>query len=543
MKKVLIIQKDNFIISIGSKDVPIKDKFTLINGKIKKNLLNKYKNNLYLEISENLNKIPIEKYIGFLQEGSGEFHELQKSRRLINFIHEYRKIVSSNILLFSQYNEVVDNLILILRYNMLLKKKESLLKELELTKQYKKSSEITASTDLVKKLNESLTINKKKLKFLEEDYFQRKNQVDQIKKTISEYNSKIQELTKQKKQYFSQINKITREMTGDTPEPKKELNNNITESGTKITNAEKIKNFQKKAKEIQFEITKIKSKKSQTQFKLEELTVVFEIYKKDYQELVELINNEEKRIIDLQSELKNIIKDEGNTFVQDLDLIDLKSFKPSQEIKDDLKKTETELNKIILPKDFNTPQNPNDLSPITKKLKELDEKIKNQESKIMITINEKDILESFEEFRRLENNLYEIESLVNKFLSEINIKSQLRIIVNDDNKYFFIEITFIRNDKEKVNFDGLTTPEKIFFIMAFYISIKLNIKIENIIFSNVSILSIYDKAGSIYRTIRKILPIFEMEDKLSRFNLIFIISNLELKREIKNLKIYTIQES
>ncbi len=543
MNKVLIIQKDNFIISIGSNDVPIKNKFTLINGKIKKNLLNKYKNNLFLEISKNLNKIPIEKYIGFLQEESEEFHELLKSRRLLNFIHEYRKIVSSNIILFSQYNEVVDNLILILRYNLLLKKKESLLKELELSKQYKKSSDITASTDLIKKLNESLAINKKNLKFLEEDYFQRKNQVDQIKKTISEYTSKIQELTKQKKQYFSQINKITREMTGDPPEPKKELRNNITESGNKITNADKIKNFQKKAKEIQFEITKIKSKKSQTQFKLEEITLVFEIYEKDYQELVELINNEEKRIIDLQSELKNKIKDEENTLIQDLDLIDLKSFKPSQEIKDDLKKTESELNNIILTKYFNIPRNPNDLSPITKKLKDLDEKIKNPESKIIITINEKDILESFEEFRRLEKHLNEIESLVNKFLTEINIKSQLRIIVNDDNKYFFIEITFIRNDKEKVDFDGLTTPEKIFFIIAFYISIKLNIKIENIIFSNISILSKYDKAGSIYRTIRKILPIFEREYNLSRFNLIFIISNLELKREIKNLKINTIQES
>ena len=151
MKKVLIIQKDKSIISIGSKDVPIKDKFTLINGKIKKNLLNKYKNNLFLEISENLNKIPIEKYIAFLQEESVECHDLLKSRRLLNFIYEYRKIVSSNIVLFSQYNEVVDNLILILRYNLLFKKKESLLKELELSKQYKKSSDITASTDLIKK--------------------------------------------------------------------------------------------------------------------------------------------------------------------------------------------------------------------------------------------------------------------------------------------------------------------------------------------------------------------------------------------------------
>lgn len=498
---------------------------------------------MFLEISENLNKIPIEKYIGFLQEESKEFHELLKSRRLLNFIHEYRKTVSSNIILSSQYNEILENLILVLRYNLLFKKKESLLKELELSKHYKKSSDITASTDLIKKLNESLAINKKKLKFLEEDYFQQKNQVDQIKNTINEYNSKIQELTKQKKQYFSQINKITREMTGDTPELKKELNNNITESDTKITNAEKIKNFQKKAKGIQFEITNIMSKKSQTHLKLEEKTPVFEIYEKDYQELVEMINNEEKRINDLKSELKNKIRDEESTFNMDLDLIDLKSFKSSHEIKDDLKKTESELNKIILPKDFNTPQNPNDLTPIIKKLKELDEKIKNQESKIIITINEKEILECFEEFRRLEKNLNEIESLVNRFLSEINIRSQLRIIVNDDNKDFFIDITFIRNEKEKFDFEGLTTPEKIFFIIAFYISIKLNVKIENIIFSNASILSKYNKAGSIYRTIRKILPIFEMEDGLSRFNLIFIISNLELKREIKNLKINTIQES
>ncbi|MFW9987862.1 MAG: hypothetical protein ACFFC3_04340, partial [Candidatus Odinarchaeota archaeon] len=87
-----------------------------------------------------------------------------------------------------------------------------------------------------------------------------------------------------------------------------------------------------------------------------------------------------------------------------------------------------------------------------------------------------------------------------------------------------------------------TTPEKVFFIIVFYISIKLHTKSKNIILSNISILTKYNKAGSIYRTIRKILPLFEKDDILLGFNLIFILSNLELKKEIKNLKIKTIQE-
>ena len=70
---------------------------------------------------------------------------------------------------------------------------------------------------------------------------------------------------------------------------------------------------------------------------------------------------------------------------------------------------------------------------------------------------------------------------------------------------------------------------------------EIQVKNDNIIFSNLFIPSIYNKAGSIFRTIRKILPLFENEEDLSPFNLIFILSNLEMKKEIKNLKMITIQ--
>ncbi|MFX1568732.1 MAG: hypothetical protein ACFFCV_10235 [Promethearchaeota archaeon] len=524
-------------------EVPITEKFTLINGKIKKTLLNDYKNNTFLEISENFNAIPIEKIIGFLQEQSEKYNDLLKSKKLLKFIYQYRKSVSFNIEVSSKYNEIIQNLIFLLKNHMFIKKKENLYKELELAERLRKSSDITASTDLLKKLNESLTNNKNKLKFLEQDYFQQKNQIGQLRKKINGLNSKIQELTRQKKQYFSQINRITREMTSNIQEPKEDSNNNVVDTGIKLTNAEKIKNLQKKAKETQVEINKITSKKSQTQLKLEEKAPIFDTYEKDYQSLLDMIKTEEKRINDLQSDLKNKFNDEENQGNQDVDLSNFKPIRSSYSIGEELEKIDNELKKIIIPKEFGDPKNLNNLSLIITKLRDFEEKIRIHESEIMITINETEIYECFEQFRKLENHFDDVENLINKFLSVINIQAQFGIIVDDNNQNFFIEIKFLKNEKENVNYDELTTPEKIFFIIAFYLSIELHIKKEYIIFSNASLLSKYNKAGSIYRTIRKILPIFEMDDSFSSFKLIFIISNLELKKEIKNLKVNLIQES
>ncbi|MFX0038977.1 MAG: hypothetical protein ACFFCY_09620 [Promethearchaeota archaeon] len=415
--------------------------------------------------------------------------------------------------------------------------------ELELSIQYKKSSDLNAIKDLLNKLNESLNKNLNKLKLFEEDFFPRKNQINQIKKTLDEYNSIIQKLTDQKKQCFNQINRITREMTGDEHESKNAIKIKLIESTGDLSNAEKIQALQKKAKEIQYEINDITLKKSHSQSKLEELIPLFEILENDHQTLLEIINTDNKRIKELQSELKNNIKDDKNIKIEDIGFIDVSSIRSSEEIKKEIEKTNSEINKIVLPKDYSNLPNLYDLSPIIIKLTKFYEKITNNETKFTININEKEISECFEQFKELENSLSNIEFLINKFLIAINIITQIRIVLSEDQKNFLCNLLFLRNDKEQVKFEGLTTPEKVYFIIVFYISIKLHTNNRNIIFSNVSILNQYNKAGSIYRTIRKILPIFEMEHKLSKFNLVFILSNLELKRAIKNLNIITIKES
>ncbi len=483
------------------------------------------------------------KYISFLQEGVQETRNILKINELLYFLHEFRKLINNNIAISSQYNQIIHNLLLILQYNELLKEKEALSRELELSSKYKKSSEIAASKDLMIKLNESLTLNMKKLEFFEEDYIQHKNQIDQIKNTLEAYDSTIHKLTEQKKQCFSQINRITREMSGETQNSKNELKINIIDSTNNLSNAEKIRAYQKKAKEIQNDINDIKSKKSQTELKLEELTPIFEILERDHQALLEIIDIDKNRIEDLKSELKNKIKDENTAEIQDIDLIDAKTLRSSRDIMKDLEKISIELNNIILPENSLNPQNPYDLSLIIEKLTQFYETINNNKSEILINIDGKEISNSINKFTELEYSLTNIETLLNKFLLEINIKSQIRIFLSDDQKDFFINIKFLRKDTEDITFEELTTPEKIFFIIVFYISIKLHINQNNIIFSNVSILNQFNKAGSIYRTIRKIIPIFDSEKSLSKFNLIFILSNLELKKEIKNLNVKTIKES
>ncbi|MFX1391264.1 MAG: hypothetical protein ACFE9Z_14460 [Promethearchaeota archaeon] len=506
-------------------------------------MLNNYKNDKFLEFLKNLIEIPIEKYAAILREESEEYENLVRSNDILGFLHEYQGIISNNVYLMSEFQEIAQNLIQILRINSLLKQKESLLREKEISAHYKKSSNIQAIMDLIKKLNDSIAKNRTKLEFLEEDYFQRKEQVEEIQKEIDDYNRKIVALNKEKKNCFSEINKITRSMSENTDFTRNKVINNEIDSQDNLSNAERIKNFQMRAKEFQFQINTIRKKQSKSQQILSELIPTYEIYEKDYLDIQEMVNTEEKKIKDLQSELEETVKDDENLDIKDYKLTGINSIRSLSEINENLKLLDEEINQIVITDDYYDSNNPQDLSLIIKKLSEFDQKLANNNPEITITTKEEQINESLEEFRRLEESLNKIEKQSNIFLETINLKSRFRITISENSDNFFIYIEFVRKELDYINFEDLTTPEKIFFIIVFYLSVKIFFNKHNIIFSNFSIINRYNKAGSIYRTIRKILPIFNTEEELAHYNIIFIFSNLELKNEIKNLKSIIIKES
>ncbi|MCK4284951.1 MAG: hypothetical protein KAX18_02060 [Candidatus Lokiarchaeota archaeon] len=449
--------------------------------------------------------------------------------------------MEKNIEIISQYYEFIQSMILIFKLNTLIKNKEQLSKELEITERFKQSSDIKAITNLLQKLNESMDGNKKKLKYLEEDYFQRKNQYDQFAKQKEDFMSRIQALTKIKKGCFSQINIITREMSGNLIN-QKEKSEGIVEIDNNLTNAQKIKALQKKAKEAQIEIKELNSKLGEVNLRYEEFNPLYQTYKQDYNNLIEIIKNDANKIEDLQFKLREEIKESEKDTYQIYDKMDLKSIRSKQEIEEAIKNTTSELKSISIPNNLIDSQNPEDLSLMIKKLNHINNTVSALEKDGRLNMGESELEEIFKSFQKLEMVISDLEHLVNIFSAKINLKSHFQVLLSDNNKNFYVQSSFTRNNKEQLTFDELTTPEKIFFIIICYISIEIQLKNNNIIFSNLFIPSNYNKAGSIYRTIRKILPLFESDDFVE-FNLIFILSNLEMKKEIKNLKVITILEN
>jgi len=537
----LPISLNNFKLTVGTKEILIEDRFTLVLGKFKKDALKLYKNQDFLEIIDNLELIPVKKFINLFQNQNTNLSNLDKSLNILDYLSNYRKIMEYNLETFSDFNSLTEILLKIFRYIFLTQKKNQLSEELELSKLYKKSSDLASIIDLIKKLNEAIIKNRKELNYLEEDYFQQKNQVDQIKKKLRNYDLQIRDLNETKKECFSQINRITRHIEGSLNEYK---NDSIAKLGinANLTNAEKIRALQKKAKEAQYEIKQIKSRSNETNVKLENLTPHYEIYKKDYEDLLETINKDEKRIKEVKSNYEKK-KDNIDAPDEESGILMLKPVRPSVEIEDEIGKTISELDKISIPEDTFNIHNLSDLTLIIEKLREFDKILKISSDKINISTNEKEVAKSFENFKTFEIIIHDLEILLNNFLKEIHLEIIYQLVVSNDNMAFLIQTKFIRNYKENVNFEGLTTPEKIYFIIAFFLSIKILLKSENILFSNLFIPNIYNKGGSIYRTIRKILPIFETNDNLTNFKLIFLMSNLELKKEIEKLKVLKVEES
>jgi len=541
MREKVISNKDLKIL-IGTKEIIINDRFTLILGKFKKNLINHYDNDAFLNVIRDLNLIQLEDYIRLFHNNSNQYSNFKKALNLLELLKEFRKVSEFNDKLISEYIEIEKSLSSIIKYRLMLKRRDVLLNELTISQNYKKTSNVATITNLINGLSRDIDSNKKKLKYLEEDYFKRRTHIIQILKTISDYELQIATLNKEKKQCFSQINQITRQME-NFPSTKTEEPKDKEPLKKSISNAEKIQGLQKKAREIQFQINETQSKLEATKIKFDNYEPQFKTYEKDYLKINQLIEKDEKRILDLQHQLNEALKNDINLVNLTEEAIDLKTIRPVKEIDEELQKVNVFLKNSEIPEAFFNPQNPNDLSNIKKKLTDIEKTLSKNGDRISINKKEQDITNVFKHFEKLENNIKNLEKNLNKFLYEINLESKFLIVISKDFQNFFLQLEFLKNNKEKVDFNSLTTPEKIFFIISFFISINILQKSENIIFSNLFLPNNYNKRGSIFRTIRKILPLFEFEGNLKRFNLIFILSNLEQKGSIKNLKIINIEES
>jgi hypothetical protein len=393
----------------------------------------------------------------------------------------------------------------------------------------------------MKSLTESINSNNVKLNYIKEDYLQRKNQIEKIEKDLETQETLIHEQFQIKKNCFNQINKITRQLEGSktVKEGESFLNLGID---TNLTNSEKIRALQKKAKDTQYEVNKIKLRSKQLQAELEELTPNYEIYRNDYEIIIETINEDKKRLRKVQKNYEEELKEKKEVQIGENEELFSGSIRASIEIEQEIIKVESELDNLSFPDNLNKENFPNNIPIILEKFKEIEAILRRNDKEIKIGVGDEEIDEIFENFKIFENAIKDIERITNNFLKEIQIQVQFDLVTNQTNTTFLIKTNFTRNYKIRLNFESLTTPEKIFFIISYFISFKVLLNSKNIIFSNLFVLPEYNKGGSIYRTIRKILPLFESDENLSDVRIILLMSNLELKKDIENLKIIKVNE-
>ena len=537
-----LINKNRTEIKIGDNKIFIEDRYTLVQGKFNLNQFHEYYNDVYLQIQENLDLIPVEKFIKIISNEPNNLFGLSNFTKILDLLFDYSKVVENNLEIYLSFNKNIEILYTLLKLIYFSAKKKILSRELELSKIRKSSSDILATADLMKSLTESINNNKVKLSYIKEDYFQRKNQIDKIKNDLTTYETLIQEQSHIKKNCFDQINKITRKLEGSKTENE---DDSFLRLGidTNLTNSEKIRALQKKAKDTQYEINKIRLRSKQSQAEFEELSPNYEIYRNDYEEILKTINEDEERLRQVHKNYEKELRENKEIqFGETEDLLS-RSIRPSLEIEQEIIKVESELDNLSFPNNLKKENPPSNIPIMIEKFKEIDATLRNNDEEIKISVKEEEIEEVFEHLRIFENKIKDIEHVTNKFLKEIQLQVQFNLVTNQMNTAFLIKTNFTRKYKIKVNFENLTTPEKIFFIISFFISFKVLLNSNNIIFSNLFVLPVYNKGGSIYRTIRKILPLFESDENLSNVSIILLMSNLELKKDIENLKIIKVNES
>lgn len=511
-----------FKLDIDNKEIEIRNRFSLIQGKFNEDILNQIQDLDLFSIIKDFKVIPI---ISFVKIFKNQYKDIDKSLEMLEMLIKFRSITKYNINIIDLYNGLILSYISILKYNSFIKEKETLLEQQKILKKINSMSESTEIIEKLKKLNDSTILSKQNLKYFEEDYFKERNRINEIKKAIDNYNIKIKNLEGFKKECINQIGKIMEEMDEYPIKNEKKTNN--------LSYSKRFQELNKQAKNFQYKIKKTSEKLNNVRLELEKYTR-FDILELNYQDLLNHLNTDKNK----QNEIK---KELGNKLNENLDKFRISDLlKSTEEINKQIQKIEDEMYSIRKSNQFLNINHPNNILKIKEEFKSLQNKISDNQE-INTLLKETETIECIENFKKIENLILNLEKLLNNFLLQIYLKLEIETMISQDNKNIKFQLNFFQvRKKTTLSFNELTTPEKVFFVIVFYISIKIMLNFKNIIFSNILLPTTYNKRGSIFRTLRKIIPVFERENNLKSFNLIFILSNLAMKEQIKNLNVLTI---
>jgi hypothetical protein len=496
-------------INIAENEIGIKNQFTLILGKFKKEQINQFQEFDTNDLFENSNVISFEKILTIFKN---ETNNLRFGEILDPFLNNTEFLIQ----IIERYCDLTQYFNQSLQLRIFSKENENLEKVLEIRKKIDKKPNLKDTTDEIEDLNNLILEKYQTLNYLEEDFIKQKMKKDRFSKSINSLQAKLKNLNLQKEKLIKNINVLT----GDN-EASRDTDNELTDS-------QKILKLQQQIRDYNYEMKKINENIEEESAEFREFKLNFSIIEEDYKLLESTIDDYDSKLNKLKKELAEDIDTELEVF----EMSDL--LKSHNEIIKSIQDNNLKIKNIQKHKFFDKNQS-DALSPIYEELTN----IKSNLTKNKINFSKGDIEKSVDFYQNIKSKIIKLEEIINKFLMQIYLKYSLEITIKD-NKNLFVQQKFFQiRKKTTLNFKELTTPEKIFFLIVLDISLRILFN-KKIIYSNLFLPVIYNKHGSIVRTLRKIIPIFERETELQNFNLIFILSNVEMKEKIKNLEVIKI---
>ena len=499
-------------INIADNEIDIKNQFTLILGKFKKEQIKQFQEYDTHDLIEDFNVISFEKiltifkdetnYVNFLRFVEILDPFLNKTEFLIQIIEEYCDLTQ----LFNQS----------LQLRIFINENENLEKLLEIRMKIDKTPNLKDTFDEINDLNNMIIEKKQTLNYLGEDFTKQKMKRDRFSKSINSLQTKLKNVKLQKEKTFKKINILTGE------------NEASRDTDNELTDSQRILKLQQQVRDYNYEMKKINENIEEENAEFREFKLNFSIIEEDYKLLESTIDDYDSKL----NKLKKYLAKDIDTELDEFEMSDL--LNSHNQIIKSIQDNNLKIKNIQKHKFFDKNQS-DTLSPIYEELTN----IKSNLTKNKISFTKDDIEKSVDFYQNIKSKIIKLEEIINKFLMQIYLKYSLEITI-EDNKNLFIKQKFFQiRKKTTLNFNELTTPEKIFFLIVLDISFRILFN-KKIIYSNIFLPVIYNKRGSIFRTLKKIIPVFERETEFQNFSLIFILSNLEMRERIKNLEVINI---
>jgi len=499
-------------INIADNEIDIKNQFTLILGKFKKEQIKQFQEYDTHDIIEEFNVLSFEKILTIFKDGTNDVNFL----RFVDILDPFLNKTEFLIQLIEDYCDLTQFFNQSLQLSIILNENENLEKLLEIRMKIDKKPNLKDTIDEINNLNNMIIEKNQTLNYLDEDFTKQKMKRDRFSTSINSLQTELKNLSLQKEKEFKKINTITGEN-----EASREMDNELTDS-------QRILKLQQQVRDYNYEMKKINENLEEESAEFREFKLNFSIIEDDFKLLESTIDDYYNKLDKLKKKLAEAI----DTELDELETSDL--LKSHNQIIKCIEDNNLKIKNIQKHKFFDKNQS-DTLSPIYEELTN----IKSNLTKNKFNFTKDDIEKSVDFYQSIKSKIIKLEEIINKFLMQIYLKYSLEITIKDNKNLFIKQKFFQIRKKTTLNFNELTTPEKIFFLIVLDISLRILFN-KNIIYSNIFLPAIYNKHGSIIRTLRKIIPVFERETELQKLNLIFILSNVAMKETIKNLEVINI---